>query len=188
VSARCGSPIAFDTLVAYWAGDLSSAESDTVEEHVMGCASCSEASARVAAITEAVRGLIPPVVSREVLSKLRDRGVRIVDNPLRPGERKQAVFSENIDVLLHRLGGLDLSNATRVGVTVSVEETGDILFQTDDAPFDREAGEVLIACQKHFRAFPPNIVIGVRSRDESGRERSASYTIPHVFVDPATEA
>ena len=105
-----------------------------------------------------------------------------VENPMRPGERKEAVFSPSIDVLLHRLGWLDLSRATRVGVTVSVEETGDVLFQTDDAPFDREAGEVLIACQKHFSALPPNIVIGVRSRDASGNEGLAAYAIPHVFV------
>jgi len=182
MSARCQSPIAFETLVAYWAGDLASVESDRVEEHVMGCALCTAASARVAAIAEAVRAQIPPVVSREAVNKLRARGIRIVENPMRPGERKQAVFLANIDVLLHQLGGLDLSSATRVGVTVSVEETGAVIFQTDDAPFDREAGEVLIACQRHFRAFPPNIVIGVRSRDDSGNESLAVYTIPHVFV------
>jgi hypothetical protein len=57
-----------------------------------------------------------------------------------------------------------------------------VLFQNEDAPFDREAGEVLIACQKHFRALPPNIVVGVCTRDESGHESLAAYTIPHVFV------
>jgi hypothetical protein len=181
VSARCRSPIAFDSLVAYWAGDLTSTECDAVEEHVMGCASCSAASARVAAIAVAVRAQIPPIVSREVLSQLRDRGLRIVENPVKPGERKQAVFTADIDVLLHRLGGLDLSRATRVGVTVSVEETGDILFQTDEVPFDRDSGEVLICCQKHFSAFPPNIKFDVRCRDASGQERVTAYLVPHVF-------
>jgi hypothetical protein len=182
VSAHCHSPIAFETLVAYWADDLASVESDRVEEHVTGCTSCTAASARVASIAEALRMQIPPVVSRETVAKLRARGLRIVENPMRPAERKEAVFSPSIDVLLHRLGGLDFSRATRVGVTVSVEETGDVLFHNDDAPFDREAGEVLIACQKHFRALPPNIVIGVCTRDESGHESLAAYTIPHVFV------
>jgi anti-sigma factor RsiW len=180
--ARCRSPIAFETLVAYWADDLEPLESVRVEEHLIGCATCTAASARVAAIREAVRTQIPPVVSREAVGKLRERGLRILENPLRPGERKQAVFLASIDILLHRLGGLDLSSATRVGVTVSVEETGDVVFRDDDAPFDREAGEVLIACQKHFRSFPPNIVIAIRSSDEHGNQSEASYAIPHVFI------
>jgi hypothetical protein len=182
VTERCQSPIAFDSLIAYWAGDLDPSESDALEAHVMGCPSCSAASARVAAIAVAVRAQIPPIVSREIVAKLRERGLRITDNPVRPGERKEVAFEANVDVLLHRLGGLDLSRATRVGVTVSVEETGDVLFQTDDAPFDREAGEVLIACQKHFSAFPPNIQFHVRSHDASGQERVTAYTVPHVFA------
>jgi len=181
VSAHCQSPIALETLVAYWAGDLETLESDRVEEHVMGCASCAAASARVAAITETLRAQIPPIVSPEAVAKLRARGVRIVDNPMHPCETKQAVFSSDIDELLHRLGGLDLSNATRVTVTVSVKETGDVLLRNDDAPFDREAGEVLIACQKHFSALPPNIVIEVESHTDAGKQHPAVYTIPHVF-------
>jgi hypothetical protein len=177
----CQSPIAFETFVAYWAGDLASHESDAVEEHVMGCASCAEASARVAAVTEAIRAQIPPMLSPEDLAKLRERGVRVVDNPVRPGERNPVAFPPGVDVLLHRLGGLALSRATRVGVTVGVERTGDVIFQNDDAPFDREAGEVLIACQKHFSAFPPDIVFSVRVRDETGHESVSVYTVPHEF-------
>jgi hypothetical protein len=184
MSALCQSPIAFETLVAYWAGDLASVESESVEGHVMGCASCTATSARVAAIAEAIRAQIPPVVSGEVVAKLRARGLRVVDNPVKPGERRKVAFSADIDVLLHRLGGLDLSRAARVGVTVKVEETGDILFQTDDAPFDRQTSEVLIACQKHFSAFPPNIVFEIRSSDSSHNETVAMYTVPHVFVAP----
>jgi hypothetical protein len=181
VNARCSSPLAFETLVAYWAGDLEPNESDAVEEHVMGCAACTESSARVAAVTEAIRAQIPPILSRDAVATLRGRGVRVVDNPVAPGERRTVAFPPNVDVLLHRLGGIDLSWATRVGMTVSVEETGDVIFESDDVPFDREAGEVLIACQKHFSAFPPNIVFQVRARDDAGREATTLYTVPHVF-------
>jgi len=66
-------------------------------------------------------------------------------------------------------------------VTVKVGETGEIIFQTDDAPFDREAGEVLIACQRHFSVYPPNIVFEIRSRDASHSETLAVYEVPHVF-------
>jgi hypothetical protein len=181
MNPECASPISFETLVAYWAGDLPPVESDAVEAHVMNCAPCTAASARVAAVAEAVRAQIPPIVSREHVAKLRARGLRIVDNPVRLGERKVAVFAPDIDIMIHRLGGLDLSRATRVGVAVKVEETGDVIFQMDDAPFDREAGEVLIACQRHFRAFPPNVVFEVRSYDAARGEALAVYAVPHAF-------
>lgn len=182
MSARCGSAIAFEMLVAYWAGDLAPLEAETVEIHTMGCAPCTAESARVAAITETIRQQIPPMVSADGVAQLRARGVRIVDNPVRPGERKTTVFPPNVDVLLHRLGGLDLMGASSVSVTVKVEETGEILFHSDDAPFDRAAGEVLIACQRHFRAFPPNVVFEVLRRDALQNETIAVYTVPHVYI------
>jgi hypothetical protein len=181
VSAPCHSPIALETLVAYWAGDLEPAEGDAVEEHVMGCPSCTTASARVAAVSEALRAQIPPVLSSDGVAKLRARGARIVDNPVLPGERKPAVFSAGIDVLLHRLGGLDLARAARVDLKVMVEETGDVLLQTSDVPFERETGEILVACQKHYSAFPPNIEFAVHAYDDAGHETVTHYTVPHVF-------
>ena len=181
MSPRCDSAISFETLVAYWANDLPAAESESVEMHVMGCASCTATSARIAAIAAAIGAQIPPFVSREDVAKLRARGLRVVDNAVQVGERKEAAFPAGVDILLHRLGGLDLSRATRVGVTVKVGETGDVIFQTGDAPFDREAGEVLIACQKHFSAFPPDIVFEVRSYDASHAETLAVYAVPHVY-------
>jgi|SRR5689334_10704987 len=182
MSPPCASPIAFDTLVAYWAGDLAPAESEAVEEHAMGCASCAATSARVAAIAEAVRAQIPPAVSEEHVAHLRARGLRVVDNPVEPGERKSAAFGPGVDVMIHRLRGLDLTHAAQVDVTVKVEETNDVIFQSYDVPFDRKNGEVLIACQRHFSVFPPNIVFEVRARDASRRETCTTYTVPHQFA------
>ncbi|MET0595654.1 MAG: hypothetical protein ABW133_23355 [Polyangiaceae bacterium] len=181
MSTPCGSPIAFETLVAYWSGDLAPLEAETVEIHTMGCAACTRESGRVAAVTETIRQQIPPMLSPDGVAQLRARGVRVVDNPVRPGERKTTVFPPDVDVLLHRLVGLDLMGATSVSVTVKIEETGEIIFHNDDAPFDRAAGEVLIACQRHFSAFPPNIVFEVLRRDALQNETIAVYTVPHVY-------
>jgi hypothetical protein len=56
-----------------------------------------------------------------------------------------------------------------------------------NVPFDRDSGEVLIACQRHFVAFPPTIVAEVRARDATGSTRAARYPIPHVFERRAGE-
>lgn len=177
----CAAPIPWDQLVAYWAGDLEPTELDRVDEHLMSCGVCTAESARVSSVTEAVRALIPPVVDHARLAALRARGLRIVDNPLLPDLRKEVHFGPETDILLHRLGGLDLLAAERVSIEFSVEATGDVLLSEPSAPFDRASGEVLIACQRHFAAFPPNIVAHVRTHDASGTERVARYPIPHVW-------
>jgi hypothetical protein len=178
---NCASPIAWEALVAYWAADMSPSETDALDEHLMECASCTAASARVAAIRQAVRAMIPPLITREQCAQLRARGLAVVDNPMAPGERKIAVFRPGLDFLFHRLRGLELADVDRVRVTLRVEETGEVLLDDADAPFDRESGEVILACQRHFEAFPPNIVVEVRAHEPSGSERLATYTIPHVF-------
>jgi anti-sigma factor RsiW len=181
MSVSCTSPIAWESLVDYWAGDLAQHEQDVLEEHVMGCERCASASARVAAMTEAFRAMIPPLLTPETLARLHSKGLRILENPMHPGERKQVLFPANVDVLLHRLGGLDLAHATRVSFTLRVESTAHVLIAIDDAVFDRNAGAVLVACQMHFASLPPDTVAEIRTLDESGVETVREYTILHRF-------
>lgn len=178
----CSSPISWEDLVAYWAGDLAPSDVARIDEHVMGCESCSAESARVGALAVAIRQLIPPVVSRARLEGLRARGLRIKENEFAPNHRKPVMFPGGIDLLIHRLAGFDLSNAQRVRVVVRAESSGEVLFEDPNAPFDPHEG-ILIACQEHFRALPPDTVFEVHAIEASGAERTATYVIPHVFED-----
>jgi Putative zinc-finger len=182
MSPTCKAPIAWDDLVAYWAGDLAPEALDRLDEHLMGCGACTAASARVSTITETVRALIPPIVDHARIAALRARGLRIVDNRLLPNERRTVRYELDTDILLHRLGGLDLSGAERVSLKITSEGTGAVLLEEPSAPFDRESGEVLIACQRHFASFPPDILVEVRTYAVSGAETVARYPIPHVFA------
>jgi hypothetical protein len=175
----CATPISWADLVLYWAGDLSPALADSFEEHLMSCASCSAQSARVSALIEALHELIPPVVDRAALTRLRARGMRIHENTFTPGQQP-VTFPTQADLLVHRLTGFDLSSAERVSVAVRIESTGALLVEDPSAPFDPADG-VLIACQRHFAELPPDILIEVSAFDASGAGRSARYSIPHVF-------
>jgi hypothetical protein len=175
----CSSPISWADLVSYWADDLALPQAEGIEEHLMGCASCSAESARVSAVVEGLRGLIPPVVSRAALGRLQARGMRIAENSFTPGQ--QAVtFPRDVDLLVHRLAGFDLSKAERVRVAVRIESTGALLVEDLDAPFDAKDG-VLIACQKHFADLPPDVLFEVTAIEAAGAERTARYFIPHTF-------
>ena len=181
MKAQCASPLSFETLVAYWAGDLPQVEADAVDGHVIGCATCATASERIAVITEAIRGSISPFISARQLDELRARGLRVEENPVRPGERAPVVFRRDVDLLVHRLGELDLSRAERVQVRVSSEETGDVMIESAAAPFDAASGEVLIACQRHFSEMPPNVKFEVSVIEAGVAKLSATYLVPHIF-------
>src|SRR5688572_54818 len=119
----CEAPLSWSDLVTYWAHDdeLPISELNRIEEHVMGCGSCSADSEIAAKLALAVRDYLPPAVTRAHVGRLRDRGAQIVENIFLPSERKPAVFRPNDDLLIHRLTGIDLSKADRVDLTVRVE-------------------------------------------------------------------
>lgn len=175
----CNAVIPWADLVQYWAGDLDADATDRVDEHLMGCATCSAEAARVAAVVSALRELIPPVVSRAALETLRARGARIRENAFVPG-RTTAVFPSDVELLIHRLGGFDLSGAVRVQVAIRRESTRELYTEVVDAPFDANDG-VLIACQRHFASMPPDVLVEVQAFDAQGGSRLAAYSIPHVF-------
>jgi anti-sigma factor RsiW len=177
----CPDPIPWATLVDYWAGDLDDAATETVEDHLFGCAACTAAAARVAAVTEGLREAIPPILLRSRIDRLRASGARIRENDFRPGERREVAFAVDADLLIHRLGGLDLTGAARVGFRITSESTGALVAAVDDAPFDPGEGAVLVACQRHYAALPHDTVMSVSIHAPGLPPRTARYTILHRF-------
>lgn len=180
--SACVGPLSFERLVHYWAGDTTDAETDAIDEHLFSCAVCTEAAARVGAITERLRALGPPFISHEKVAVLRARGFVVEENFVAPGARITVTFDTQ-DYLIHHLGGLDLTGAERVAVVVRVESTGEILAEHPSVPFDRSGGEILVACQRHFAAFPPDISFEVETvaRGVSAGPR-ARYAVLHRFA------
>jgi hypothetical protein len=176
----CASAVDWSTLVDYWAGELSPEQQQALEEHLFGCESCSERSASVASITESFRGMLPPVVTPELVAGLRQRGMSIVENHFSPGERKEVEFPAGVELLIHRLCGLPLEGATRVSFSLHVE--GDpqrVLVAQDDVPFDRASGSVLVACQQHYASMPPDTVAELWVHGQGESPRRLQFTILH---------
>lgn len=176
----CASPILHEQLVEYWTSDLPAGETERIEAHLFGCEWCTHAAERVSQIVQAFRGALPPVIGREHLAALRAAGLTVVENDFAPGVRTPVTFERHVDLLIHRLGGLALAQAERVDVIVR-SETGGPIFEEPDAVCDRDRGEVLIACQRHFAAFPRDIAVDVRVHRGGAPPTVTSYLIPHVF-------
>jgi len=179
----CQGPLAWGTLVDYWAGDLPPAEADRVEEHLFGCAGCAEVAARVASVTETLRAVLPPAVSRARLDALRASGIRLRENVFSPGERRAVLFEHDADLLIHRLGGLDLTGADHVSLRIVVESTGEQLAELDAVPFERGEGAVLIACQRHFASLPADtrFELAIHASGIPSAVTRAEYTVIHQF-------
>ena len=148
---------------------------------MIACAACAAAAERIAVITEGIRASISPFIRARELDALRARGLRVEENPVRPGERVPVLFRRDVDLLIHRLRELDLSRAERVQVKVSSEKTGEVMMESPAVPFDAARGEVLIACQRHFSEMPPDVVFevsvveaGVRSPRRPTSSRTSS--------------
>jgi anti-sigma factor RsiW len=184
----CANPIAWPTLVDYWAGDLSDAETAVVDEHLFGCTDCTAASARVGAVAQALRSAIPPVVLRSAVDRMRARGTRIRENGFAPGDRREVEFSADAELLIHRLGGLDLTGAARVDLRITAESTGALVSAFDAVPFDRAEGAVLIACQRHYADLPHDTVMSLSIHPTptgaaaGAPPQTATYTILHRFL------
>jgi hypothetical protein len=176
----CKTPVSWADLVMYWSRD-DEAETDRIEEHVMGCATCAADSEVVAKLALAVRDFVPTTVTRAHIGRLRDRGAKITENAFLPSVRKAVIFPLSDDFLIHRLTGLDLSRADRVELTVRTEGTGAVIHTEKNIPFDTHEG-VLIACQRHFVELPPDTVFELRATDAMGNVQvEAAYPIPHQF-------
>lgn len=181
MSDTCTRPIDEQALVDYWAGDLSDAEVDAIDEHLMGCGACTASSARIAAISAALRENVPMIVRAGDLARLSARGLRIVENTFHPGDRREVVFPSDVDLLVHRLAGLDLTHASRVSFSMTVEGTGQVLGGAEDVPFDQDAGAVLVACQRHYAHMPPDNVATISVHAHDGSRRDYRYTLMHVW-------
>jgi hypothetical protein len=120
------------------------------------------------------------VLDRAHVDRLRAKGLNIRESPLDPG-RHDVTFETDTDILLHRLRGLDLAGATRVSLRVSVESDDRTLVELPQVPFDEPSGEILVACQRHFSAFPPDTQMEVRVESPRGT-RVERYAIMHHFA------
>ena len=174
----CASPLAWETLVDWWAGDLDEAAGSAVEEHVLGCEVCAAVANRVAATAESLRTMVPPVVAPERLAGLFRAGLKILENPIAPGQTCDFHFPRNADLAVHVLGGLSLRPGERLDVTLRSLTTGNVLGHVEDAPFDAQRGAVYLACQRDYAQLDHDLVAEVRV----GKDRPAiQYTILHHF-------
>jgi hypothetical protein len=173
-------PVPFETLVALWAGELDAAESERVEEHLFACDACASASDRLGKLVAGLRQIIPPVISHAHRDRLTAQGLRLRETPVASGVAADAHFSSDVDLLVHVLKA-DLTGAERVDVEL-LDPEGVPRLRLAHVPFDAAAGEVLIACQRHYQndgALSSDPVFRVQMYEGGVERQAGSYFVRH---------
>lgn len=174
----CAQPLAFETLVALWAGELDDVTAAHAEAHLFACDACAAASERLAFLIDGLRAWLPPVISHAHRDRLRTAGVRVVDTVVEPGVRAHARFAPDVDLLVHVLRA-DVARAERVDLEL-VTPTGATFLELPHVPFDRARGEVLIACQRHYEQFPEP-TFRVHVIEGGARRHAGDFVVEHVW-------
>jgi hypothetical protein len=176
----CPTPTPFETLVALWIGDLPPAEAEALEAHLFSCDPCAEASDRLGKLVAGLRQAVPPVISHAQRDRLVAGGLRLHHTPVQSGIDAQARFTSEVDLLVHVLRG-DLSGAEQVDVEL-LNPQGTAVVQLTHVPFDRQSGEILVACQRHYQNHPvPDPVFQVHAVAGGVRREVGRYFVRHTW-------
>jgi hypothetical protein len=180
MTARCAHGVTAESWIDFFAGELDEEAGERLEQLLFECSDCAAEAERWAAVVGGATVAIPPVITAEALRALEGRGELMNENPMQPGEHRQAAFPEGGRLLIHRLGGLELTRVDRVNVALSTPE-GALLTRFEDVPFERNTGEVIVACQRHFgESFPRHIVFEVERCVVGQGEVIGTYSVDHV--------
>jgi Putative zinc-finger len=173
-------PVGFETLVAWWTGELAGDEAALVEEHLFACDACAGVSERFARLAAGVREHLPPIISAAQRDRLVAQGTRIRVTPVDAGVEARAVFGPDVDLLVHALHA-DLSRALRVDVEVVMQGWSEPIL-CEGVPFDAKSGEVLVCCQRHFQHMSPADPLFRVHVVESGERRwVGDYLVRHIW-------
>ena len=145
----CPRPIAFETLVAWWLGELAQAEQETLEEHVFTCPHCTRRAEELAALAGGVRnalraGAVGMVVPAPFVEGMKQAGLRLREYHLTAGSSVNCTIDADDDAVVGHmraaLGGvrrLDMLEQVVVGGVARQE------VRIEDVPFDPASDEVL---------------------------------------------
>lgn len=183
MSPACGTPVADETLLAWWAGELAAPEQDPLEEHLLSCDECARRGQTLAAVAEGLRGLVrqgevPTAMPPAVIERLRQEGRRIREYRVRPGGGVQCTVSPDDDVVLAALAA-DLGDVSRLDLVIRVDDGPE--QRIPDLPFDPDGDELVFAPSADtLRAMPAHVQrLQLLAVEPEGERVLGEYTFDH---------
>jgi len=172
-----------ETAAAWVLDELPTAEAEHFEEHYFGCDACFRRVVDIERAKQQLATSVPPLLTERRLEALTaERRLETVH--VEPGARALIELGGDRSVgvwIMHAA----LADVSRVDLEAR-GESGDVVFAFNDVPFDRARGQVLLACQLHYRALPggPKLLVQLREPAEAGGRELGRYHLDHRFDSP----
>jgi hypothetical protein len=180
----CENPIGFETLVAYWLGEIPEKRESILEEHLMSCAYCTERLEGLAALASGVRaavqeGKVSMVVTAPFAETMKQAGLRLREYRLESGGSVNCTIRTDDDAVISRLRA-PLAGVKRLDV-VRMRGGGVPDARLADVPFDAETGEVLVIPSAAWLKTMPAFTMRMRliAVGEAGEKQIGDYTFNH---------
>jgi hypothetical protein len=179
---------AAELLTDYW---LAEAQGEELEEHLLGCAACSQRLQEIVKLVAGVRklaraGLLRVVVSDTFLKRLESEGLRKREYRVEAWGSVACTVSPEDDVLVTRLAA-ELAGVRRVDLAWCDAE-GRELERAEDIPVDPRGNEVVLAESiDRVRALPESVMqLKLVSAEEGGERVLGCYTFHHApwYIQP----
>ena len=155
---------------------------DALEDHLFSCDRCAERASTLETLIRGLSSTPPPLLTPERRRRLEASVHPLPVVPVSPGERATIQLGGAAQLGLWVMRA-PLAGVERLDCELRTTE-GSPLTTYTDVPFDAERGEVVLACQTHYRALgaPDDMVVRVVSVEPAGRRQLGEYYLHHVFV------
>ena len=183
-SPTCVDPIGDEALVEYWLGELDETSEVRLDEHVLGCAACSQRLAGVVALADGIRsvvgvGAVRMFVTDAFVKSAIEHGRRVREYRVpRNGSVNCSVAPED-ELLVSRLEA-PLAGVNRIDVISYLDDVQTGVFR--DIPFDARSGEVVVVPKlSQLRAMPSHRQrFRLLAVDDNGERVVGDYTFNHT--------
>ncbi len=184
----CPRPLAFETLIAWWLGELPQAEAGALEGHLFSCAHCASRGEELAALAAGVRaavrsGAVGMTVSAPFVERMKEAGLRLREYRLASGETVNCTLRADEDAVVSRLRA-PLAGVTRLDALQRVEVGGvrGPEARVEDVPFDPASGEVLfVPIPAQLKKMPAHTFrVRLVAVGAEGEAAIGDYTFAHT--------
>ncbi len=169
------------TVAAWTLDELDVAQAEQFEEHYFGCDLCLQRAARMRRLLDQLALSLPPILTPERRRSLAASRAPLPAVNVSPGERATIHLGPAAELGLWVMHA-PLARVTKLDFEARTQD-GALLFALSDIPFDESRGEVVLACQVHYRALPIDGEMHVRltATDADGTRPVGDYILDHEF-------
>jgi Putative zinc-finger len=178
-------PIGFETLAAYWLGELPAESEAAVEEHFIACAHCAARLEILAALAQGVRaavddGRVSLVASAPFVDAMKSAGLRLREYRLDPGGSVNCTIGADDDAVVSHIRA-PLAGVERLDLVRSIDGT-DRELRVADIPFDAATGEVIVVPSAAWLKTMATFTMRMRLLEvgERGERPIGEYSFHHT--------